>query len=229
MGREYERTTKVISTIPQPVGTYLFDDFEPTLFKWKGSARNASGAFARDTAQAFNGEASMKLDTGATSPASGDWVRCFRDIASAPVKKVRASMLILQTVQTASLWEELLLGWENYGDLRDFRIRWNPRTQDLQYWGSDGAWHDVPGQPPYPPVVISDRWAQMQLIVDVLEEKYLEAIINTQRWDLSGLDVYIGEGEVDGSYVLRFTVGLVTNANARAVINIDDVLAVAEF
>jgi len=226
MSQEYIRQYKTISTDKQALDAILTEDGEDTLNKWYASHNNTSGAETIDTAKAYRGKSSILLDTGGTTPASGNYSQIEKNIGSISAKRIKMGMFQLFPSTRSSLQIEAYIriidpitgiyykpGLLMYDDGINGYIAYRNSggtytTIETISYGFDG-----------------NNWYKLEIGVDILKEEYLYLIFGGKRYDLSGIKMEkpaIGTGESS-----RISVRLVTNSAAQRKTNIDDIVVAA--
>mgnify|MGYP000151951182 CR=1 FL=1 len=182
MGLEYRKSVLVRSQTQSPVREIFFDDFED-LLKWSTGGNPVGYSGALDTTTAYNGSKSLKILTDAVTPAVGDYVETFRQIARFPARRIRFTFY---SKCGATSWHDFKVNVcvGDTDDSTEFAIRVDTTTNTLKYQDSAGTFQPFVGQ------VFGDPSSQFQIIsfvIDPTAGEFIYAEINDQHFDMAGI------------------------------------------
>jgi len=233
MSQEYIRQYKTISIDKPAVDMPLYDDFEDTLIKWTISKVNSSGGATRDTTAANKGGASLKLDTGGTSPAINDNVTISRTFGQVNSNIIAASLRFSIQISgfVGVLWEKVYITNPATGQQYAMGIQYRATTSTiyLEYMSALG---DYANPDTYTTIAskmadsIYNKFLEMKVVVDINKGEYLYAIFNGKRYNLTGIK--LPSQNADLNTPNQMLIRAQTNAPAEVIIRIDDVLVAPE-
>jgi len=222
MGKPYVRQVEVVGLVERLGTILLFDDIED-LFKWAIAGTGVDYVGEKNTTVAYNGSASLRMQTKATTPAAGDYVQAVRWTFVSYGKKV--SLECMWRVRTRADTDNLEFTFQYYTgtQLKTARVRWLGPEGIWQYQTSGGAWVDVPGgtQP-----LREGKFHRMKLIVDFEKNEYVSLQSDDTIWDLSGMSIFVLSSTADITMLVFFT--LYAETANRPEVWIDDVLVKEE-
>jgi len=217
MSREYTREVAQVSTVGFNLQPQLFDSFE-YLFAWsKSDAQNASAAVTQDSSVAYEGNKSMLLDTGATTPAINDYVVATKSSALGPQR-----YLVFQgyfSINAADSRETVMFGFyaNRQGIVHQPTIKINNQTGNIQIQNSDSSFTTINTIKSY-----YNSWNYIRITVDLTLKKYKHLIVNSQAFDISSYSYYTDTDTEYGFSELNIT--LTSLAAFRSRLNVDNVV-----
>jgi hypothetical protein len=190
MDEEYVRPSRLIlPNASDPVA--LFDDMEATLNKWKYTGGTGAEIVVRDASIAYNGEASLELQTKAAAPAAGDnvWAQRFTITPNqSRIFKLQCSYMVWANPGGAELFD---LEFQ-YQDARatfganTFAIRFENGALDWQIYVEPATWVTLTGL--FPTLQFDktiEYWHNLELIGNLETGRYVSARINDVEVDLT--------------------------------------------
>jgi len=183
MGKPYVEQVEVIGLVEKLGTVILLDDMED-LLKWSGSGTGSDWTVAKDTTEAFNGSASLYLQTKATSPAIGDYVWAYRNIYLPGAKKMSLELFWRLTSATLVDKIEFRLFYYDSANRHEAVLYYLPPEGKWQYQDSTGSRQDVPGGAQK---LHHDTWHRAKMIVDFEKDEYVTLVSDALVVDLAGL------------------------------------------
>lgn len=223
MPQPYIRKFRSLSPERSPADYVLLEDFEDGISAWTTSGNNASRIFTRDTAQAWRGLASVRVETGATTPAAGNWIGILRGTGNLEETRV---MISLRVRYTSSSNQTLLrvhpiIGirgstrmWEPY-----FEIRRTATTTTIAVMNPDLSLTTIFTSTWMIPTL---RWLEAKLIVNLVTGRYESLIFAGRQHNLIAfpmLDTTRGDFVTD-----ELQIYLDTLEAANKIIHLDDIM-----
>lgn len=184
MGQEYSRNVNVNSTVPSFADPILFDDLENLLVWIKNNAQNASAAVTQETTVAYSGAKSLKLDTGATNPASGDYVDAGRSAVVGTTRYVEFSSFFYLNPASSALKVQFYVVINSNGLYLPYAIQFNKATGILSYGSDFATFTQVPDSST---ISLGLGWSFIKLVMDKVTGKYVTVQLNDKIFDLSGV------------------------------------------
>lgn len=182
MGQEDVRRVTVVGEVPVQGAIVLFDDLEG-LFKW-GTAGAGDGAATKVTTKAFRGSASMKLTTDSGTPAAAQSVNASLNTFILPPQVYEVSC-VFQIDDTSVATEFEILVYVNTGsELYKWGVRWDGVNGQLDARTANGSWTAIAGSDT---TLADDSWHFLSYSFDFLNKKYVDAILNRDKFDISAL------------------------------------------
>lgn len=83
-------------------------------------------------------------------------------------------------------------------------IKWTESTEKLAYWGSDAAYHDLPGTYPYYSGIHS--WAALKIVCDTINKEYVRAVFMSDEIDLGGYGMEISANATKRTFSSYFKI-----------------------
>jgi hypothetical protein len=167
-------------TLREPTNRLIFKEtFEDTLLKMV-AVTAGGGAIARDTTDAFNGGASLKITTDADGAA---YAEAARFVGTDWYKRPALGWDVWWNPRTMADAQDMQMGFEWYDGT-------NAHSAYLRYLKGTGwqvrqvaAWVTFSAVP-VPAQGRAFHWINVKLIADLLNSKYVAAIIDGQYYDL---------------------------------------------
>jgi len=218
MAREYSREIAVISTVPNSSEPWLFDGLENLLVWSKSDGTNASSSVTKDTTIAYEGAASLKLSTGATTPLANDSVTAERNCVIG--SQQYTEFVYFFRLATNNI-KEVLTFFGNIvsgGKSITYAFQFNTANNTLKYLNSSQVYTAVTATA----VEISNgRWNFLRFIVDRLNKKYATVQINGLTYDMEGIDGF-DDGDSD-SHSCLLQMSLQTTEAVVKTMNVDNI------
>jgi len=212
MGKPYVRQVEVVGLVEQLGTVLLFDDIED-LLKWEGSGTGTDWVVEKSTIEAFSGNASLHLQTRATTPAIGDYVRVERKFALSTGKKLSVEFRFKYV--SATLVDKIVIGFGFFDGSNYHRgfVFFYPPEQKWGYLKSDGTVADIPGasQNLHP-----GAWHRVKLILDFEKDEYVLFQCNDLVIDMSGTAFRVTPSTVPIYTFVTFEVWTETAAQAES-------------
>jgi hypothetical protein len=191
MSQEYIKVQKTLSALRENIDIPLMEDFEDTTIRWLIGKLNSSGGATRDITHAFRGAASLKMDTGATTPTSNDYVEINKQIR--PIKDNIISLSLKDQAATNSNLETLR--FYAYLTNRETGKRYLAgiqRTQNnappiYQYESGLGTWTTFLNGANS---LTTTDWQHLEIVVDLNKGEYLYAMVGSIKVSLAGIKMY---------------------------------------
>jgi len=201
-----------------PVKTVIFrDDFEDTLLKWD---RTGIGTYGRDTTHAFIGGACLQLTTPATAGQSSGAQRRF----SFPLSKRVGLSLMFDFDAKLRYIDVDVVSYDGTTE-RIALVRYDVVNTKWQYFGSDGAYHDIPGGTQKLNVYYN-VWHFLCLEVDFEDNEYLQLIAADRVFDLRGIAIWTASSTA--RVKSEIDVSATTNLDSAEDLYVDDVVLFLE-
>lgn len=222
MPKEYIRQVMIIGSIPRLGQVIVFDDMED-LIKWTKDGNTGDFDVTKDTGKAYNGDASLKIETRATSPADGDWCLAERFCYLQIGKRYSIEFLFMTLNTTNVQYVEFDGRWQDGATFHDPYIRYDAQANKWQYRDSAQAWQDIPGGSQN---LASNCWHRVKLVVDRDLKQYISFNCNALEVNLAGISYYSLPSALTEAFDPR--IRLENNGAAQAILYVDDVLIRAE-
>lgn len=217
MSKEYTREVAQISTVQFNQQPQLFDNFE-YLFSWvKEDAQNSSAAVTADATVAYEGNKSMLLDTGATTPATNDYVTAGKASALGPQRYMVFQGFFRFNIPNQKATAEFGFYANRQGIIHEPKVKLINETGLIQLWLSDTSYVTINTIKSY-----YLDWNFIRITVDLQTKKYKHLIINSQAFDISNYSYY---SDTDTEYGYSELLITVTSLQAfRSRLNVDNVV-----
>jgi len=222
VGKPYIRQVEVIGLVEKLGTVILFDDIED-LLKWSGAGVGTDWTVAKSTAMAFNGSASLYIQTKATTPAAGDYAWAYRNIYLPGAKKMSLELFWRLTSATLMGEIEYRLFYYDSAMRHEAKLIYLPPEEKWQYQDSAGSRQDIPGGAQK---LHHDTWHRAKMIVDFEKDEYVILISDALVLDLSGLTLKT-VADTTGQ-VLQIGLLVRTKTAAQADIYFDDIFVKEE-
>jgi len=217
MGKPYVRQVEVVGLVEQLGTVILFDDMED-LFKWIGYGTGTDYVVEKSTTVAFNGSASLHMRTRATTPAPGDYVAADRRIGVPYGKKVKFECRWRVDVVADLDNIRFVLRWFDGAKAHVALIRWQGPEEKWQYYGDDGAMHDIPGGVQS---LLQGSFHRIAYTVDFTKNEYGIFQCDDLLVDLKGTKFRVDPYVIDSNFQIE--IAIVDETGNRPEAYIDDV------
>ena len=186
MGQEFVGSFPVGSIMGFAKGVLLLDDCEGAC-NWSVEGTDAGVAATNDTAAAFMGAKGLKVTSGATDPAEGDYVaaKFGMNRPETGLLVFRGKMRIpdLTKVGEISLGVHYFRGGIQYTTSIDFR----PNTPIGYYRDAANAQIEVAA---WNQIFVATTWMAFELVIDTVIHKWISATLADVKMDLSAVSLY---------------------------------------
>jgi len=212
MGKPYVRQVEVVGLVEQLGTVLLFDDIED-LLKWEGSGTGTDWVIEKDMTEAFSGNASLHLQTRATTPAIGDYIHAERKFALSTGKKLSVEFRFKYVSKT--LVDRIVVGFGYFDGSYYHRgfVYFYPPERKWGYLKSDGTTADIPGASQK----LHERaWHRVKLILDFEKDEYALFQCNDLVVDMSGTALRVTSNTTDAYTFVVFEVWTETAAQAES-------------
>ncbi len=216
MGEEFVRRVSVVGNVPQSGDVIIADDFEST-FRWT-SAGDGNGAASKSSTESFSLANAMKFISDTGTPAADQKVEASRFIYLPPARKIQCAVNFwsadLDTLKT--LFCEII--WYDKTNKHTAKITYDP--QDFQtYLNQTGGNLAIANSARQ---LRASTWHRMAFQIDFLTGKYISAIMDAQKFDVSALNFPVSSSSINSS--LFFQIRMVINTAASQIAFFDDFL-----
>ena len=222
MGQEYIRTVRVSGLIESAGNILLFDDCD-VFRNWFTDGTGTDFVVALDTTIIFNGDASMKLQTKATSPAAGDFVEAFRRIYLPASKLVSMELFWRYSIEADTRFIDFLLKYFDSSNRHEADIRYNVQSAKWQYLNSAGTFSDIPGGAQS---FTQKAWNRLKFTIDFRNNQYLKFTSNDLEVDLTDTPIYNPSDTTKPQ--LTTHIRLEAETANRPVMHFDDLMLIEE-
>jgi len=212
MGKPYIRQVEVIGLVEKLGTVILFDDLED-LFKWRGAGTGTDWVVEKSTTIAYDGNASLHLQTKATTPTAGDAVTADRFTFVPYGRKISLECLFRFETLTNEDVVSFELYWYDGTALHLAALQYLPPEMKWQYFASDGTWKDIPGGDQN---LGQAKFHRVKMIVDFEHNKYVSLQCDDKVMDISDLSFQVTPSTVRGTFKALFKVTAETAARAEA-------------
>ncbi len=217
MGKEYTRSFGTIGQVSPYGPIILFDDLEPTLFKWLKFSGPAGSAISRDVAEAKDGLASLKFDTGA-APAINDTTTIGRRLYARPsgIYTLEAEFRIT----TGNRLNEITfrIGDLRTGGSREAAVSYDDAANDVKLQDTSGTLVVFPNNAMN---LAALNYHRIQFSININTGKYLNLQIDSKVFDVSAVSYQQFAGSADG---LTLSIVFKSSAAAQEIVNIDNIM-----
>lgn len=213
--RDHLGVFNVSSDLQFARGILLLDDFEGTL-NWKilGSNANHSGDVHADAA--FMDSQGLKLDTGATATADGDYVMAVKGIGwpsnDLLVMRFRVALEQIADCEMVSIFPEAKDG----SDQMHARVDWHPGDGTVEYLDSAGSMQSLGT---YGWTIDADTFVEMELVLDLATHQYISFALNGEETDMAGIAYQDVGDDTDRLLLMRIYVECTAAGNAVAYVD----------
>lgn len=219
MGRPYQREIYSVGLSTVGNDMLLFEDFEPTLFKWIFSG---NGTGARITTDAVDGLASARLEQTNTSVIVNPASVLIRDCPT-----IRSKQWLL----------DLMYKFDNSSQTTNFTFRMLYQQNGIWYRAgyrrsdnglgsvadqietAENVWTSVAGNVMVPD---ADTWSRLKLTIDRANNQYQALILNSESYTVSGTP--LASVTPDGNDRLRLTIGIDAPLDKGASLKLDNII-----
>jgi len=222
MGKAYVRQVEVIGLVERLGRVLLFDDLED-LFKFVGSGTGIDWVVEKNTTVAFNGSASLRMKTKATTPTAGDYVEAWRRAPTPYGKKLSLECLFRFETLTNEDYIQFTLSWSSEVGLIRARVRYDPIEKKWIYEAEDGTYKDVPNGAQR---LYHKTFHRLRVLADFDKREYVSLQCNDLLIDMTGIKLRYSAGVFDSRMGVVFATAAETSAQAEAYI--DDILVKEE-
>jgi hypothetical protein len=213
--RDHLGVFNVSSDLQFARGILLLDDFEGTL-NWKVTHSNANASGVVHADAAFMGSQGMKLDTGATGTADGDWVMATKGVGwpsnDLLVMRFRVALNQIADCEMVSIFPEV----RDASDQMHARVNWHPGDGTVQYLDSAGSLQDLGT---YGWTIDADTFAEMELVLDLAQHQYISFALNGEETPMDGIAYQDVGNDTDRLILMRIYVECTAAGNAVAYVD----------
>jgi len=186
MGKEYLQKSLVLGALPITDTVIFFDDFEGVL-DWLKDGTGTDYVVKRTTARKDTGSFSLYLQTKATTPAAGDYVKAYKESYFTPAKRyIYQAMFRLPSVADLDK-VEFTHHYRDGSNRHTISIIYLGPEVKWQYYDTTGTYADIPGGTQ---VLAGGKWYRLTLTVNLLIGEYEELVVGSTRIDMSGVRYY---------------------------------------
>lgn len=198
---EGQQNISVINTPGQSGDAMFFDGFEDGLF-WQTGATNGSGGVTRDTTQAYEGGACMKLRTGDTAPTIDDYTIATKYVALGRERYIEAifKWMLNTSADTTVINFSIQVQWG--GEYQSYYFVLDTVSGNIVYFDNTGT-----------PIVINDEpfdivnntWYNWRMVIDRYGKQYIAIETSSTKFDITGgLPASGSTGQSEHCYILVY-------------------------
>jgi len=180
--REGTQNVTVFNTPGQAGDALFFDGFESGMY-WSLTRNNASGDITRDTTVAYEGGASLKIDTGAVAPTADDYTIANKYVALGRERYVEAifKWMLNTSADTTVLNFSIQVQWA--GEYQSYFFILDTTSGNIVYFDSTGT-PVVVNTDPF--VIINNVWYNWRMVIDRYGKRYISIETSSTVFDLDG-------------------------------------------
>ena len=179
---EGRQNVTVINSPGQSGDAMFFDGFEDGLF-WRTVRTNASGSVTRDTTEAYEGAACMKLNTGPTAPTADDYALAEKRVALGRERYIEAifKWMLNTSANTTVINFSIQVQWQ--GEYQSYYFILDTTSGNIVYFDNTATPIVINDQPFD---IINNTWYNWRMVIDRYGKQYISIETSSTPFDLTG-------------------------------------------
>ncbi|MBA7569126.1 hypothetical protein ES708_10864 [subsurface metagenome] len=191
MGREYTRNISVIGAGETPLGLLFADDFEH-LLKCKKLQGEGDAIFELDPSIALRGNQSLRMMTRTTDAAEGDYIAALYNLFMIPSRRIAAIFHFRLPSLTTPEYVQFQIKDYDGVNYHSASIFFYPNTPVWTYLNIGGTETAIPDSATK---LYADTWHRLTLYLDLANDLYISAYINSFLLSISNLSINVDTSE----------------------------------